>query len=162
MIGKWKVGMILFESLFLITSLPSPALSPPHSLPPSRPLVLHSPQAYTDAQSRARDVEMLVRSLNEVSALFQDLAVLVQHQSEMLDSIEENVETAGEGGYHYWRSVCARVLEGSREVLLRCVPHACPLFLCYCLHAGKYVRKGNDNLRGAIEAQKKARRCMCW
>jgi t-SNARE complex subunit (syntaxin) len=52
-------------------------------------------QAYSDAQSRARDVEMLVRSLNEVSALFQDLAVLVQHQSEMLDSIEENVETAG-------------------------------------------------------------------
>jgi t-SNARE complex subunit (syntaxin) len=30
-----------------------------------------------------------------VAALFQDLAVLVQHQSEMLDSIEENVETAG-------------------------------------------------------------------
>ena len=27
--------------------------------------------------------------------MFQDLAVLVQHQSEMLDSIEENVETAG-------------------------------------------------------------------
>ena len=53
-------------------------------------------QAFSDAQSRARDVEMLVRSLNEVAALFQDLAVLVQHQSEMLDSIEENVETAGE------------------------------------------------------------------
>jgi len=35
------------------------------------------------------------RSLNEVAALFQDLAVLVQHQSEMLDSIEENVEVAG-------------------------------------------------------------------
>ena len=99
-------------------------------------------QAYTDAQSRAKDVEMLVRcacssckvveggasgdaatkagphhhhaaaatptrqppppssplacrSLNEVAALFQDLAVLVQHQSEMLDSIEENVEVAG-------------------------------------------------------------------
>ena len=52
-------------------------------------------QAFSDAQSRARDVEMLVRSLNEVAALFQDLAVLVQHQSEMLDSIEENVETAG-------------------------------------------------------------------
>ena len=30
-----------------------------------------------------------------MAALFQDLAVLVQHQSEMLDSIEENVETAG-------------------------------------------------------------------
>ena len=27
--------------------------------------------------------------------MFQDLAVLVQHQSEMLDSIESNVETAG-------------------------------------------------------------------
>jgi t-SNARE complex subunit (syntaxin) len=51
-------------------------------------------QAYVEAQSRARDVEMLVRSLNEVAAMFQDLAVLVQHQSEMLDSIEENVESA--------------------------------------------------------------------
>jgi predicted metal-dependent hydrolase len=43
----------------------------------------------------ARDVEMLVRSLNEVASMFQDLAVLVQHQSDMLDSIEEHVETAG-------------------------------------------------------------------
>ena len=34
----------------------------------------------------------------QVAALFQDLAVLVQHQSEMLDSIEENVEVAGECG----------------------------------------------------------------
>ena len=52
-------------------------------------------QAYAEAQSRARDVEMLVRSLNEVASMFQDLAVLVQHQSDMLDSIEEHVETAG-------------------------------------------------------------------
>jgi t-SNARE complex subunit (syntaxin) len=28
--------------------------------------------------------------------MFQDLAVLVQHQSEMLDSIETNIENAGE------------------------------------------------------------------
>lgn len=95
--------------------------------------------AYAEAQSRARDVEMLVRSLNEVrlgdlvllyatqcggsplflqvAAMFQDLAVLVQHQSEMLDSIEENVETAG-----------------------------------------KYVRKGNAALKDAIETQKKTRK----
>ena len=26
---------------------------------------------------------------------------------------------------------------------------------------GKYVRKGNQNLRDAIESQKKARKCMC-
>ena len=52
-------------------------------------------QAYAEAQSRARDVELLVRSLNEVASMFQDLAVLVQHQSDMLDSIEEHVEAAG-------------------------------------------------------------------
>jgi syntaxin 1B/2/3 len=52
-------------------------------------------QAYAEAQSRARDVEMLVRSLNEVASMFQDLAVLVQNQSDMLDSIEEHVESAG-------------------------------------------------------------------
>ena len=40
---------------------------------------------------------LFCRSLNEVAALFQDLAVLVQHQSEMLDNIEDNIETAGEG-----------------------------------------------------------------
>jgi t-SNARE complex subunit (syntaxin) len=51
--------------------------------------------AYAEAQSRARDVEFLVRSLTEVAAMFQDLAVLVQSQSEMLDSIESNIETAG-------------------------------------------------------------------
>lgn len=54
-------------------------------------------QAYAEAQSRARDVEMLVRSLNEVAAMFQDLANLVQHQSEMLNTIEENVESAVSG-----------------------------------------------------------------
>jgi t-SNARE complex subunit (syntaxin) len=73
--------------------------------------------AYSDAQSRAKDVEMLVRSLNEVATMFQDLAVLITQQSEMLDSIEENVE-----------------------------------------QAGAYVKKGNEALRGAIEAQKKARK----
>lgn len=77
-------------------------------------------QAWNDAQSRARDVEMLVRSLNEVAALFQDLAVLVQHQSEMLDSIEENVETAG-----------------------------------------RFIRKGNENMRDAIKYQKKSRKVLC-
>jgi t-SNARE complex subunit (syntaxin) len=77
-------------------------------------------QAYVEAQSRARDVEMLVRSLNEVAAMFQDLAVLVQHQSEMLDSIEENVESAT-----------------------------------------TYIKKGNQAMRDAIEAQKKARKCWC-
>lgn len=77
-------------------------------------------QAYVDAQSRARDVEILVRSLNEVAQMFQDLAALVQHQSDMLDSIESNVELAGD-----------------------------------------YMRKGNENIRSAIEHQKKARKCMC-
>jgi len=112
-------------------------------------------QAYTDAQSRARDIEMLVkcvlsarprgprpvlpplavpprraparpparalcRSLNEVASMFQDLAALVQQQSDMLDSIENNVE-----------------------------------------QATTYVKKGNANLRTAIELQKKTRKCYC-
>jgi t-SNARE complex subunit (syntaxin) len=44
-------------------------------------------QAYVDASSRARDVEVLVRSINEVSEMFRDMSVLVQNQSEMLDNI---------------------------------------------------------------------------
>lgn len=50
--------------------------------------------AYAEAQSRARDVALLVRSLNEVAAMMNDLAALVQEQGEMLDSIESNVESA--------------------------------------------------------------------
>ena len=50
--------------------------------------------AYMDAESRARDIDLLMRSITEVSAMFQDLAVLVQHQSAQLDTIEVHVETA--------------------------------------------------------------------
>ena len=50
--------------------------------------------AYMDAESRAKDIDLLMRSINEVSAMFQDLAVLVQHQSSQLDTIEVHVETA--------------------------------------------------------------------
>jgi hypothetical protein len=113
-------------------------------------------QAYIDAQSRARDVTMLVRcvggcavravvassprapsraptcifrvciacppcrSLNEVAGMFNDLATLVNQQSEMLDSIESNVESAQ-----------------------------------------TYIKKGNENLKQAIELQKKTRKCYC-
>jgi t-SNARE complex subunit (syntaxin) len=51
--------------------------------------------AYRDAQSRAKDIEMLARSINEVAGMFQDLATLIQHQTETLDSIERNVDSAG-------------------------------------------------------------------
>lgn len=51
-------------------------------------------QAYVDAQSRSRDITALVRSLAEVQSMFNDLSVLVNQQSEMLDSIENNVESA--------------------------------------------------------------------
>jgi len=51
-------------------------------------------QAYDEAQSRARDIQMLVRSINEVASMFQDLAVLVQRQSEKLDIVENHVDAA--------------------------------------------------------------------
>ncbi len=76
--------------------------------------------AYAEAQSRARDVALLVRSLNEVAAMMNDLAALVQEQGEMLDSIEGNVESAQ-----------------------------------------TYIKKGNENLRQAINLQKKTRKCYC-
>lgn len=52
--------------------------------------------------------------------MFQDLANLVNHQSEMLNTIEENVESATVS-----------------------------------------MKKGNQAMRDAIEAQKKSRKCMC-
>ena len=51
--------------------------------------------AYREAQSKAKDIDMLVRSIAEVASMFQDLAVLIQHQTETLDSIERNVDQAG-------------------------------------------------------------------
>lgn len=50
--------------------------------------------AYMDAESRAKDIDLLMRSINDVAALFQDLAVLVQAQSAQLDTIEVHVEAA--------------------------------------------------------------------
>ena len=50
--------------------------------------------AYLDAESRAKDIDLLMRSINDVAALFQDLAVLVQAQSAQLDTIEVHVEAA--------------------------------------------------------------------
>lgn len=86
-------------------------------------------QAYIDAQSRARDVEMLVRSINEVASMFQDLAVLIQHQSEMLDNIgtEKMCEpwVRLEMSVNCW--VCAeRNVESAQS----------------------YVKKGNENVSG--------------
>lgn len=53
-------------------------------------------QAYTEAQSRASDVEVLMRSIADVAQMFNDLAILINKQSEMLDSIEQNIVRAGE------------------------------------------------------------------
>jgi t-SNARE complex subunit (syntaxin) len=50
--------------------------------------------AYMDAESRAKDIDLLMRSINDVAALFQDLAVLVQEQSAQLDTIEVHVQAA--------------------------------------------------------------------
>jgi t-SNARE complex subunit (syntaxin) len=59
--------------------------------------VNHAAQmAYHEAQERAREIEMLTRSIMELHEMFRDLLSLVQHQSEQLESIELNVEQAGD------------------------------------------------------------------
>lgn len=50
--------------------------------------------ALNDVQSRAKDVEMLERSVHQMFQLFQDLAALVEEQGEVLDNIEANVDSA--------------------------------------------------------------------
>jgi len=51
--------------------------------------------AWEDVQSRAKDVEMLERSVHQMFQLFKDLATLVDEQGENLDSIEANIDNAG-------------------------------------------------------------------
>lgn len=51
-------------------------------------------QAYQNAVSRAQDVEMLIRSLEEVSQMVKEIAELVQQQGEQIDRIVENIENA--------------------------------------------------------------------
>lgn len=51
-------------------------------------------RAYEEANDRAKDVERLQRSIQELFMLFQDLAILVNKQGEVLNSIETNVNTA--------------------------------------------------------------------
>lgn len=51
-------------------------------------------RAYNEAADRAKDVERLQRSIQELYQMFQDLATLVSRQGEVLNSIETNVNTA--------------------------------------------------------------------
>lgn len=51
-------------------------------------------RAYNEAADRAKDVERLQRSIQELYQMFQDLATLVHRQGEVLNSIETNVNTA--------------------------------------------------------------------
>ena len=55
---------------------------------------LAAEQTYDEAAARTRDVTMLVASIAEVQELFQDLASLVEHQSELVGNIGQNVERA--------------------------------------------------------------------
>jgi len=48
-------------------------------------------QAYLNAADRYQDVLKLERSVEELHRMFMDLAVLVNHQGEMLDNIEASV-----------------------------------------------------------------------
>ena len=44
-----------------------------------------------DIQNKYQDILQLERSVNEVVTLFEELAILIQAQGEMLDSIEANL-----------------------------------------------------------------------
>ena len=52
-------------------------------------------QALSDVTVRYREVLRLEESVNEVSELFIDLAILVEQQGVLLDTIEANVKVAG-------------------------------------------------------------------
>jgi t-SNARE complex subunit (syntaxin) len=57
-----------------------------------------SPEAisvYSDALSRNSEINRLVHSITEVSDMMKWLSILIQEQSEKLDSIETHIEVAG-------------------------------------------------------------------
>ena len=51
----------------------------------------HVQYVHSELQSRARDVEVLAASIREVHDMFQDFGILVAHQHEGIDSIENRV-----------------------------------------------------------------------
>lgn len=51
-------------------------------------------EEYRKAQDKYKDIVKLVRSVRELQQLFQDMAVLIQEQGEMLNQIKYNVKTA--------------------------------------------------------------------
>eukprot|EP01016_Furgasonia_blochmanni_P040815 TRINITY_DN5232_c0_g2_i4.p1 TRINITY_DN5232_c0_g2~~TRINITY_DN5232_c0_g2_i4.p1 ORF type:complete len:294 (-),score=54.41 TRINITY_DN5232_c0_g2_i4:166-1047(-) len=50
--------------------------------------------AVSDIQDKFRDIQKLERSVQQVFQMFQDLALLVHHQGEMLDNIELDINGA--------------------------------------------------------------------
>lgn len=49
-----------------------------------------------DIQNKYNDILKLEKNVNELFELFQELAVLIQAQGEMLDNIEANLEDAND------------------------------------------------------------------
>lgn len=49
-----------------------------------------------DIQKKYKDILRLEQNVNELFELFQELAVLIQAQGEMLDNIEANLEDAND------------------------------------------------------------------
>ena len=49
-----------------------------------------------DIQNKYKDILRLEQNVNELFELFQELAVLIQAQGEMLDNIEANLEDAND------------------------------------------------------------------
>lgn len=52
-------------------------------------------QALSDVTTQYREVLRLEESVNELSELFIDLAILIEQQGVLLDTIESNVKVAG-------------------------------------------------------------------
>merc|ERR1712176_603114 len=82
-------------------------------------------QAFADAQSKFHDILKLEESVVALNRMFQDMALLVEQQGEMLDQIEINVGTAAEyttkGRENIEGALTARKAARKKMLILICI-----------------------------------------
>ncbi|KAI3421060.1 hypothetical protein GPALN_014686 [Globodera pallida] len=80
---------------------------------------------FEDVKSRHDDIVQLEKTIGELHEMFQDLAMIVESQGEMVDHIERNVETAHEHADCALKTVKAAEVAKKRNMKLKIMLAIC-------------------------------------